>query len=816
MPASPAERFTHHSDSAMPDLSDPEESPAILEPMPSGPRPAAGLRVNDPLEFESMVIDTMVIPEKTHSSRGNGQGSHSTANRSTTRPFANAGLRRTFGVNKRYRDRFIPARPTSPISMKIHQMCQPPKMSAAEKLLRQRSESPDPFAPFSRRTTQAQRAPNGRLPSARVAPAALGFRATRRQTRDRRPTAGGVWEIGRLGPPEHFFRGQPELNFHGQPGRATVWSLRMPPDDEVEVADRVTGAGVGPLPGIPNGRGGLTSSGSNAPMYVARFLDDISTDHQRERFEGRLLAALDLDHLGNVLKISEPSPAELDRLRAQETAYSLLDGPELGLRHRPTDSHPPHTLPRPVTIFHNNRWVTVGNNEYVRRHHAARQRNLVPTTPFRVLDAPGLRDDFYCSLMAYSPTCHALAVALGHTVYLWSEKRGASTALTPFSRRGFHVTALDFSSAAGRHSILATGMANGRLVLWSIFDNQPRFELEHYSPIACLAWKPRPTKRLTKEPGGMVLVPTEELLVGDELGHIGYYSVEWPRRGRWQPGVWFGAMTLLCRIDVHTQQICGLAWSADGQLFATGANDNACCLFETRTVMAASRRPVHSGSGRLVLNEWRDSSGRRGVRLSSRRDAPQPLGTSAVKYRWMHSAAVKAIAFCPWQAGLVATGGGSNDRCIHFFNTDRGGTIATINVAAQVTSLIWATTRREIAVTFGYAQPEHPYRIAVFAWPECTQLVAIPWANDMRALYGIRYPGVPDSERLNRSEGGVWSPATAEEGCIIVAGSDRSLKFHEVWSRPKAGLGGVSGLLGGSPILESLHGIERPSADVIR
>lgn len=105
---------------------------------------------------------------------------------------------------------------------------------------------------------------------------------------------------------------------------------------------------------------------------------------------------------------------------------------------------------------------------------------------------------------------------------------------------------------------------------------------------------------------------------------------------------------------------------------------------------------------------------------------PRTIDDRQAKHRWEHTAAVKAIAFCPWRDGLVATGGGSHDKCIHFYHTTSGVTLATIAVHAQVTSLIWSTTRREIAATFGYAQPDHPFRIAVFSWPECRQVAAIP------------------------------------------------------------------------------------------
>lgn len=101
------------------------------------------------------------------------------------------------------------------------------------------------------------------------------------------------------------------------------------------------------------------------------------------------------------------------------------------------------------------------------------------------------------------------------------------------------------------------------------------------------------------------------------------------------------------------------------------------------------------------------------------------------KHLFTLNAAVKAIAFAPWQSTLVAAGGGSNDRCIHFFHALSGARLATIDCHAQVTSLVWSESRREIAATFGFAQPEHPYRVAVFSWPGCKRVVGIPWWSEV-------------------------------------------------------------------------------------
>ena len=340
--------------------------------------------------------------------------------------------------------------------------------------------------------------------------------------------------------------------------------------------------------------------------------------------------------------------------------------------------------------------------------------------------------------------------------------------------------------------------------------------------------------------------------MGDELGNVYYYSLEWMTDHQSAIHGWNGALKLMVKISVHTQQICGLAWSPDGEYFASGANDNACCLFKVKDVLSNPNAPLGAspppkgavqslmaGLGFMEHAKRADESFSTSGGQPTKKpyhphglSDPLHLGLDSLatpnlpasfevldgrqRHKWLHSAAIKAIAFCPWQRGLLATGGGSNDRAIHFYHTFSGACLATIDVQAQVTSLIWSTSRREIAATFGYAQPDHPYRIAVFSWPECRQVVAIPWASEMRALLAIPYPGGPNETSRQAGEGGIWWSRTAEEGCIVVASSDESVKFHEIWTGSRKSTGGSTGLLGGSDILESLEGIDKEGSEVIR
>lgn len=337
-------------------------------------------------------------------------------------------------------------------------------------------------------------------------------------------------------------------------------------------------------------------------------------------------------------------------------------------------------------------------------------------TAYTVLDAPALRDDYYCSPLAYSNTAKCLAVGLGAQVYTWSEVRGVESPESlgpPFSG---HVTSLSFSSTEGERSILAVGRSDGSITLWSPSEEGPRFTYTHRSSVACVCFSPRTFRRASlRHPG--VKVQVEYLLVGDEAGHIYLYSVEWPTAEDVDIFAWPGSMTILARLDLHSQQICGLAWSSDGQFFASGGNDNALCVFETRRVLQLEN--ITAQHLIMVRDDFTYYS------PAGQEDAIWIL-PGQESHHYTLNAAVKALAFCPWQPSLLAAGGGSNDRCIHFYHTISGSKLATIDCSSQVTSLVWSRTRREIAATFGFTQPDHPIRVAVFSWPACECIVRIP------------------------------------------------------------------------------------------
>lgn len=170
----------------------------------------------------------------------------------------------------------------------------------------------------------------------------------------------------------------------------------------------------------------------------------------------------------------------------------------------------------------------------------------------------------------------------------------------------------------------------------------------------------------------------------------------------------------------HTAEVCGLEWRSDGAQLATGGNDNLVSIWDARSLAV-----------------------------------PKFTKTN-------HTAAVKALAWCPWNMSLLATGGGTSDRHIHFWNTSSGARVNSIDTGSQVTSLRWAPHYREIASTAG--APVNS--ISIWSYPTLVRNVEIP-AHESRILHSSLSP---DGQTL------------------ATAAADENLKFWKIFEK-KAGAG---------------------------
>jgi cell division cycle 20-like protein 1, cofactor of APC complex len=95
-----------------------------------------------------------------------------------------------------------------------------------------------------------------------------------------------------------------------------------------------------------------------------------------------------------------------------------------------------------------------------------------------------------------------------------------------------------------------------------------------------------------------------------------------------------------------------------------------------------------------------------------------------------HTAAVKAIGWSPHQNGLLATGGGTADRHIRFWNTHTLQPLHAIDTGSQVCNLMFSKTTHEIVSTHGYSLNQ----ICLWKYPSMQKLQTLT-GHSCRVLY---------------------------------------------------------------------------------
>ncbi|XP_017770083.1 PREDICTED: fizzy-related protein homolog isoform X2 [Nicrophorus vespilloides] len=171
------------------------------------------------------------------------------------------------------------------------------------------------------------------------------------------------------------------------------------------------------------------------------------------------------------------------------------------------------------------------------------------------------------------------------------------------------------------------------------------------------------------------------------------------------------------RLGGHRQEVCGLKWSPDNQYLASGGNDNRLYVWNMQSL-------------------------------------------SPVQTYTDHLAAVKAIAWSPHHHGLLASGGGTADRCIRFWNTLTGQPMQYVDTGSQVCNLAWSKHSSELVSTHGYSQNQ----ILVWKYPSLTQVAKLT-GHSYRVLYLALSP---DGE------------------AIVTGAGDETLRFWNVFSKARS------------------------------
>lgn len=180
---------------------------------------------------------------------------------------------------------------------------------------------------------------------------------------------------------------------------------------------------------------------------------------------------------------------------------------------------------------------------------------VISPNAIRVLDAPGLMDDFYAHPVDWSSR-NTIAVALKSDVFLFDATTNQACPLLSLPG-GINVTSLRWTGEGGHISV---GTSLGELQIWDGHQQRQLRSLKsHSGRIGAVAWH----EHTLSSGAGDAQIHHHDVRVRDALV------------GRLQ--------------DAHADLVCGLDYSSEGVL-ASGGNDNAVCIWES----TMQHTPLHT------------------------------------------------------------------------------------------------------------------------------------------------------------------------------------------------------------------------------
>ena len=284
-----------------------------------------------------------------------------------------------------------------------------------------------------------------------------------------------------------------------------------------------------------------------------------------------------------------------------------------------------------------------------------RKINLIPE---RILDAPNLVDDYYLNLLEWG-RANILAVALGPEIYLWNGESSETSLLMSIIKDNNSIlnnnnnenNVISSLSWMNNGIGLGVGLPNGHIEIWDVVKISKIREIEaHNDRISSLAWN-----------NYIISSGSKDKLIKN-------FDVRSPDGE-------------ISRIHQHKQEICALKYSPEGDLLSSGGNDNVAYIWDVRK----------------LNNKLLNISNLNDINNNNEYSIIKPISINNY-----HNAAVKAMAWCPWQRHILATGGGTKDKTIKIFNCDTNKIIKNVETGSQVCSLLWNKKEREIISSHGF------------------------------------------------------------------------------------------------------------------
>ena len=365
-----------------------------------------------------------------------------------------------------------------------------------------------------------------------------------------------------------------------------------------------------------------------------------------------------------------------------------------------------------------------------KRSLPARERKILNINSHDGAGGWSTPDNYYVDLISFNDYTNTLATIVGNgNVSLWNATTEKAEQLTSF-HYGIRATSVEWCKDENNPYLLAVGTNLDRVQFWDTMSMKlVRTFCGHRGRIAALSWR-----------------NSNCVSSGGQDSFIFQHDTRCPNH-------------YVTSSKGHDEEVCGLKWNHDGTVLASGGSDNVVCLWDITMAPSSSAKV-----------------GRYSYLSSACSVRPHQCWNA-------HKGAVKSLDWCPLRRGLLATGGGSADRCIKIWDTTASSPYSSspilknsVNTNSQVCALTWSKHRLELCSSHG--NPNHQLMLWEYEHGNngCTQ----------QNIGYLKRSKLSKVKEWNRHTGRVLSLAITPVGnTVISASADGSLRFWDIFGSPQ-------------------------------
>ncbi|MCQ2819381.1 MAG: hypothetical protein MJ252_19135 [archaeon] len=299
---------------------------------------------------------------------------------------------------------------------------------------------------------------------------------------------------------------------------------------------------------------------------------------------------------------------------------------------------------------------------------------FISTESYKMFDAPGIGGNYYLNLIDWGNR-NTIAFGIDTDVCIYNndtQMTSCAFKATEFNDNSGEDNTVTSVSWNNNGAVLAVGCSQGKVFLVDTNKEKTiRTFIGHRNRVSSLAW----SEYYLSSAGLDTFIYNRDIRDKN--------SVE-------------------SSFEYHKNEVCNIKYNQEGNLLASGGNDNLVCIWDIRR----------------TNNYFRGNN-------SFNNDGPAPgvydRYNNPCSILGGHKSCVKALAWCPYKTNLLATGSGIKDKKIRFFDCNTFQLLSSHDAEAQVCSLIWNPKEKEILAGLGYTKN----LISVWHYPKMNKMAEL-------------------------------------------------------------------------------------------